>query len=525
MTIELPFDENRFRAFCKGMGESVQIPNKAVSNEIAKWLVEGIAFHDMQNKNQTCQFCGNTFNGEKISRIIDEKTNSAHAKLVKALEKMRADILSFNDILEKLPFTDLTTELLVVNQNMINAIGQKIEDTTQKISIEGDYWNLLSQLESRIQEDKESQNQILREIENQLARIELVAKSWIGQSLKKDQSVESLVSTIETTQSQIESLVLAHKDNLAWIEETRRQESDLKVFMKIANSELMKAGFGFELRIDTDYSNYTVWHSMDNIQLSLSQLSEGERRFIAFIHFYYNLFKEPGKKIADGVTMVIIDDPITSLDSDNRFYLTELINGFIKFAVNADVQVFVLTHSSQDFHNFAYGAGRAVKWFRIVKDEQGLSSVEPVSQEEKNNYSDYYRTTFESLVSFAQLSNRKLNESYLSYGNKARVIFESHAKSHYKLNYATNAAYDDIKKFYEIPDEFDADVQRMLDVINSLSHGLTIIDDLEISPKELQTNIRTLLHLLWLKDEQHVLQMAGNKINKENHNDTMKWLS
>lgn len=55
----------------------------------------------------------------------------------------------------------------------------------------------------------------------------------------------------------------------------------------------MKVGFGFELRIDAENSNYTVWHNTDNIQLSLSQLSEGERRFIAFIHFYYDLFKVP----------------------------------------------------------------------------------------------------------------------------------------------------------------------------------------------------------------------------------------
>ena len=145
----------------------------------------------------------------------------------------------------------------------------------------------------------------------------------------------------------------------------------------------MKVGFGFELRIDAENSNYTVWHNTDNIQLSLSQLSEGERRFIAFIHFYYDLFKVPEEKIADGVSTVIIDDPITGLDSDNRFYLTELINGFIKFAIKSKVQVVVLTHSSQDFQNFAYGSGKDTKWFRIVKDEQGKSSVESVSQEEK----------------------------------------------------------------------------------------------------------------------------------------------
>ena len=525
LAIELPFDEHRFVDFSKSMNESVQIPNEAISNDIAQWIIAGTNFHDMHDSNQTCQFCGSTFNGETVAHIIFEKTNSAHAKLIKALEKMKGDLLRFDAVLEKLPFPDVIAKLSEANHVLINAVNQKIENTVQTISIEEDYWNLLIELESKIQELKKSKNESLRDINKQLARIELVAKSWIGQALKADQSVQLLVNTIKKTQDEMDSLRMAYTDNLKWITETHQEESNLNVFMNIANSELMKAGFGFELRIDAENNNYTVWHNTDNIQLRLSQLSEGERRFIAFIHFYYDLFKVPEEQIADGISTVIIDDPITSLDSDNRFYLTELINGFIKFAIKSNVQIVILTHSSQDFHNFAYGSGKDTKWFRIVKDEQGKSSVESVGQEEKNNYSDYYRTTFESLMSFAQLSKRKLNESHLSYGNKARVIFESHAKSHYKLMYATNASYPEIKKFYEIPDELDADVQRMLDVINSLSHGLTIIDDLDISPKELQTNVRTLLHLLWLKDEQHVLQMVGNKINRENRKDTMEWLS
>lgn len=42
---------------------------------------------------------------------------------------------------------------------------------------------------------------------------------------------------------------------------------------------------------------------------------------LAFLHFYCDIFDEINSS-DNSIKQVIIDDPITSLDSDNRYYLT-----------------------------------------------------------------------------------------------------------------------------------------------------------------------------------------------------------
>ena len=65
----------------------------------------------------------------------------------------------------------------------------------------------------------------------------------------------------------------------------------------------------------------------------------------------------------------------------------------------------------------------------------------------------------------------------------------------------------------------------MLDVINSLSHGMTFADENPISSRELQRSIRFLFEVLYNKDRFHVEQMAGDLINKSNKYDILTWLS
>lgn len=71
-------------------------------------------------------------------------------------------------------------------------------------------------------------------------------------------------------------------------------------------------------------------------------LSEGEKTAIALVYFITKL-KENGNKIED--TIVVIDDPISSFDSNHLFHA----NFFIKNECKNVLQLFVLTHNFQFF--------------------------------------------------------------------------------------------------------------------------------------------------------------------------------
>jgi wobble nucleotide-excising tRNase len=71
-------------------------------------------------------------------------------------------------------------------------------------------------------------------------------------------------------------------------------------------------------------------------------LSEGERTAIALVYFIAKL-KENGNKIDD--TIIVIDDPISSFDSNHLFHA----NYFIKNECKDALQLFVLTHNFKFF--------------------------------------------------------------------------------------------------------------------------------------------------------------------------------
>ena len=58
--------------------------------------------------------------------------------------------------------------------------------------------------------------------------------------------------------------------------------------------------------------------------------------------------------------------------------------------------------------------------------------------------SDYYQANFKDVYEFASLGGTNLPDEFIQFGNKARLVLESHARTHYKLEYATSAV---IKKF------------------------------------------------------------------------------
>ena len=95
-------------------------------------------------------------------------------------------------------------------------------------------------------------------------------------------------------------------------------------------------------------------------------LSEGERNFIAFLYFYHLVY---GSDSADGDTrekIVVIDDPVSSMDSGSLFIVSTLVRQMIEVCRNnadnrnrtADgnfiKQIFILTHNAYFHREISY---------------------------------------------------------------------------------------------------------------------------------------------------------------------------
>lgn len=131
------------------------------------------------------------------------------------------------------------------------------------------------------------------------------------------------------------------------------------------NQMLRDSGMrGFSLQPKRGVDNvYEVRRPDDTIA---DNLSEGEKNFIAFLYFYHLVH---GSNSADGDTrekIVVIDDPVSSMDSSSLFIVSTLVRQMIEICRNnADnrnpvakgnfiKQIFILTHNAYFHREVSY---------------------------------------------------------------------------------------------------------------------------------------------------------------------------
>ena len=518
------YDIDLVKQIFESLSESLIAPNEQISKNLRDWLLEGYEYHNMGSEHDNCQFCGNEFNPLLVQETIEKKIKSEHTKYVNQLEIFLDSLKNTEKYIKKISNIDIQ-HYLSLSEKIISLIEEKVDNTALKIDISISEYEQLISINNIIEEKRNDLSSELSEIENKLQKIELVAKSWIGKQLKSNNNIDRISKEIKELEKSASEYSIILNKNRQWILEKQKSNSDLKPFRDLVNRQFNVLGVDFELEIMDSGTHYLINHKKTNQPIMTKDLSEGERRLLGFLHFYFDLFDKPEESFMEDIEMIIIDDPITSLDSDNRYYLTELINKFIKKGISLGKQLFIFTHSSLDFHNFGYAVGSGVSFWKISKSLIGNSEIKIVSGEERKNYSNYYQTNFRSIFEYAILGKAKLSQNnFIHYGNKARLVLESHARAHYQIEYATNQSFNNLVEVYEIVEESQDEFKRMLDVINSLSHGMTFIDENEISSIEVQTNIRFLIKILYKKDKFHIEKMAGTLINKGNEKSIKSWL-
>lgn len=155
-------------------------------------------------------------------------------------------------------------------------------------------------------------------------------------------------------------------------------------------------------------------------------LSEGEKSFITFLYFYHLL---KGSETETGMTsdrVVVFDDPVSSLDSDILFIVSNLIKGVFDEVRNGSgtiKQVFVLTHNvyfhkEVSFHPKRCADGR-------LKDET-FWTVRKSNQESKirHHETNPIKTSYELLW----IEVRNPDRDNLAIQNTMRRILENYFK-------------------------------------------------------------------------------------------------
>lgn len=239
------------------------------------------------------------------------------------------------------------------------------------------------------------------------------------------------------------------------------------------NKTLKSFGFvNFEIiPSQTGVNQYQI--QREDGTLAESTLSEGEITFITFLYF---LQLAKGSTSTENITeerVLVVDDPISSLDSNVLFVVSTLIKEIIKLIKKDEgsiKQIILLTHNVYFHKEVSFIDGRTKEcnntFYFIIRKNENISSIQPF--EMKNPIQNSYELLWKELKNGA-------NSSGITIQNIMRRIIENYFKILGKYG------DDELIGKFENPQEQEI-CRSLICWINDGSHSIP--DDLYIEHQE-----------------------------------------
>lgn len=135
---------------------------------------------------------------------------------------------------------------------------------------------------------------------------------------------------------------------------------------------------GFTL--DVNEKDKTYQFIRENGTPALESLSEGERNFVTFLYFIYSLHGNTDESGHNDDKIVVVDDPVSSLDSDVLFVVASLLRDTFQkiYAEDGAIkQLFILSHNSFFFKEVSYKQGISKKktGYWMIAKENNMSRI------------------------------------------------------------------------------------------------------------------------------------------------------
>lgn len=193
----------------------------------------------------------------------------------------------------------------------------------------------------------------------------------------KKRAIENLKEQISELEAKVENARI----EIARIEAAR---TSISPTVEAINGLLQRFGFeGFSVAEDEDNEGfYKIIRPTG--EDAKATLSEGEYNFVSFLYFYHLVYGSDGKAGIDEPRVVVIDDPISSLDSNVMFVVTTLAKEILRDCRDEKHgirQAFILTHNVY-FHKEITFLGNRSTWpttqcaYWIINKHNETSTIE-----------------------------------------------------------------------------------------------------------------------------------------------------
>lgn len=434
--------------------KAISFPTLEEDTVLFDWVQKGIPLH----KDSTeCKFCTNQLPANRIDDL-----NSFYSKKLKeiqdAIEEAIKDIDAERKIIEiKFPIKKdiaepfqseyalainayetqkyLYKEKLSILEADLKSKGSSIFTSIESTKIE--LVSLESHVES-IEEVIKKHNKWLAEFgDRKSAAIKKILKHYVAEYLKaedynkKESKKDCATQSIEKIEAKINGNIPLIKSFNEQLSSTAKGQGELNDILEIL---LHRDDIKIEIRDDKfrlERSGHPAEH-----------LSEGEKSAIAFAYFLTELKalrKDDPPKLPK--TIIFIDDPISSLDSNHIFQVRSLLNDFFK--IDDFAQLFISTHNFE-FFSVLYDSGifGTIKSYTneskrplyfIKRDKNGVSTIEKMPKT-FSNYKSEYVGLFHILNDFNDSADKENFGYLLLLPNALRRFVELYTLSRYPAN-------------------------------------------------------------------------------------------
>ncbi len=490
---------------------------KRLSNE--DWVAWG---REYIKDNSICPFCQKETITEEFKKQLESYFDTSYQESIETIKEMKEDYTNKTDeVLERLDEiveteqknqqTKLNTEIF---KRIIETLKSKINGNQQKMFDKGKEMSRSFKLESTKNEIKEirdlidtanqqiaNHNEIIKDTKNQ--KKNCVEQTWkfLVNEFKSDiQEYNKKYCGLEKGISNLNEEIRENQEKIKKLEnEIRELEKTMVSIRPIVNeiNTLLK-GYGFTnfgLAYTEDEKSYRI--QREDGQLVGETLSEGEVTFITFL-YYYHLTKGSLKESDISKNKVlVIDDPISSLDSNILFIVSVLVKELMKETMKETMkektnikQIIILTHNTYFYKNITYDLKRyqGKYSFWIINKDNNISKIKSYKENPiKNSYELLWQEVKQA---------KENNASWVSLQNVMRRIIEYYFRilGGFEHNDSLSECFENIEE-KRVCNSF-------ISWFNDGSHGIS--DDLFVQSQD--TSIET-----YLKVFENIFKITGHE--------------
>lgn len=354
----------------------------------------------------------------------------------------------------------------------------------------------------------------LKKYNNEIAYYDIIEDYKLYQQQKSEQ--ENVQQQYNNIKSECSSM---HSE----LESLNAQKKSFNIAVDFINQGLSYIFFSND-RLKLHYADGSYQLLVNGNTVKPNQISTGETNAIALCYFFSKIGEgKPLEEVYRGNYLIVIDDPITSFDAENKVgmlsYLKSQIQEFI--LENTNTKFLVMTHDMMTFSHIE----------KLIKEINGKAEAVYKNKTEcrelklyKNNIFKFsfestgYTNLFEEVYDYAKLEQENAD---IAIGNIMRQLLEAFGTFQYKVSMEQLTTEDEVLSLLSIEYRryFEHLMYRI--VLNCESHSRYQVEANPVilfqnlySFKEKQRIAKDVLCLIYLLSREHVLAHMRKKGNE-----------